>query len=655
MTPGGSAGVVPLHQFDSSSSDGTGAADGRGPEAALKSTTPPTFVTGDSSDLPATRKRPSIFVRRHGRRARRRGPVDLPLGYRVGMENWAGTDPTRALTVSQVIACGKRGWLYRCIDNGHLSYSPGRCSFSDLCPSCGRRDSDKAAQLAAADFAEAAAGIRGRRDAGGPAADLVDHRLALVGVVATIPRWLERWIRPGDDAASDRLWSAFARFVSRVFPGTGTFAGLDWWGEKDSRVRPHIDARLLNVTRYQDDAGAPRWSTFPAKMESCIKHDRSGKPRNGRKCTDAEPCEFHRLHVEWSAALRRAFEPTLPAPLDGEVRSWDSVVNVRFDRLEIKGSRHAPELAADWENVLNAKCSYSAKPPAEVVAKWSTLEIKEGRPGVVPVEVFDALRALRGSSKNKGARRIRRFGWMSPSVRRSRLAELGREVAPLSDKIHLLPTCGAAECDSPAEKSEIGEIETRDPRCRDSPLLRWLTPEERQAIVRPKPPPRPERPGRTKTVKRCIVIEIPPDPLAQMFGAREPERLGFAIREVVKVIPKESVDPWICCRCGASIYTRAPPRWCLLDHGGCGRPTDQTAFARRPKWKTVYPYSWWISERRAALESMTREEFESHDQHSLRDLARGDCALCVLDSAKRIDDRKPDSSTEDIKTEATEG
>lgn len=577
MTPAADfAGVAPLLLFDESGVEAR-------PQAALKSTTPPTLVTGDSSDPQAGRKRPSIFVRRHGRRARRRGPPDLPLGYLAGMKEWAGTDPARLLTQSQVTACGKRGWLYRCVDAGHLSYSPGRCSHSDLCPSCGRRDSDRAAQLAAVDFAEVVAGIRGRRETGGATADLVDHRLALIGVVATIPRWLERWIRPGDHAAADLLWSAFSRFLGRVFPDTGTFAGLDWWGEKDSRVRPHIDARLLNVARDQDNAGVPRWSTFPAKLESCIKHDRSGRPRKGRECTDGSPCEFHRLHVEWSAALRRAFESSLPPSLDGESRSWDSVVNVRFDRLEVKGGRHAPELAADWDNVLAAKSSYSSKPPAEVVVKWSNLEVKAGRSGVVPTGVFDELVALHGDAEKKGARRIRRFGWLSPSVRRARLAELGRDVAPLSEKVHLLPTCGAAECSSLSEK-DPGEVDRADPRCRVSPLLRWLTAEERAALPIPVRPQRPERLDRKKTASRCVVINIAPDPLAQMFESRKGrEEITFRLREVVDQVPKEDVDPWICARCEARIYVGTKPRWCLLDHGGCGRPEEQTVFTHASK------------------------------------------------------------------------
>lgn len=558
--------------------------------------------------------------------------MELPPGYVEGLKAWAAGDPDREALAAEVIRCGKFGYRYRCL-LGHLSFNHRRCSHPIYCPTDGRRESDGTAQLAADDFAVVVEAIRELRAAGGPAGDRFDHRLALIGVVATIPQWLERWIRPGDPDSQTRLWRAFERFVSVVFPGTGIFAGLDWFGDHDSRIRPHVDARILNVRRAKDGI----WSTFAPRIKSCVKHDWNGHPLNARRCKDADPCKFHSLRRLWSACLRKEMEPMLPATLDGEVRDWNVIPpEVRWDPLESGGKRHAPDLALDWDDVIAARCSYSAKPPVEVVGKWSNLERKEKRDGVVPPEVFDALRALHGSRKEKATRRIRRFGWMSPSVRKKRIAELGREVRSLAEKVKLIPVCGSEECFAKAEKFDDLAIEANRAGIVGLPLLRWEDPEVVQRWRPPaKPPAKYEDPNRKKTVRR------------EFIAVAGTEEITFRYRDVVEKVPVEDVDPWICERCHARIFTASRPTWCLRDHGGCGRHQTFTDFAHAPKDDGIrLPYSWWVLEWRRVLAEATIGELDRHDQEHGWPATDESCELCAVEITRPKDDETSGSNVE---------
>lgn len=640
-----------------------GAADGR-----ANSTTP------DKGLAPGPGARVSfrpVYIRRAGRRAKRRGPVeDMPVAISTGLRNWAKGDTKRLLTVGAVLNCGRTGEVHVC-PAGDSSFSPVRCSETSLCPGCARKATDLAASLAAADLEAAVRGVRDLRQADQSARDRLTHRLALIGVVGTVPEWLEKFIRPGDRDAERRLWEAFDRFIKKMLPGTGVFAGVDWFGDQDSRVRPHVDARLLNVRRGPNrtakcmadpekmkpcvpgkcEVHRPKdsWSTFATRRKGCIKHARrrwweKPKPLNARTCGSESPCEVHGLHQAWTDALQATFERHLPPADLNEVRDWNAVINWHFDALEGEGKRHAPKLAKDWDGVIAARCSYSAKPPVEVVTKWSVQDREEGGDGVPPASTFDALWAIRGDEKTcrcghpepshpggercggcdckkfgreKGIRRIRRFGWLAPSVRRARLLELRQVVEPLGKKEKVVPICGREGCWGKSKK--IGErIGIAEARAAKMPLLRWLRPDELPPVVRE--PAKYEPRDRRKTKKEYVKIG------GRLFSQRV---------RVERMEPDEGAEPWVCVRCDARLKVKTRPRYCWKDLGGCGRHESYTSFRREEKGIGIeLPYEWWIEEFRAVLDAMTARELDECEQvHKVRGLADG-CGLCAVNRVK---------------------
>lgn len=593
---------------------------------------PPTFeVVHDvvpAAATPRAKFRP-LYIRRAGRRAKRRGPVeDLSVAFTGGLRNWAAGDTERLLTVGSVLNCGRTGERYSCTwEPRHLSFSPHRCSETALCPGCARKGTDKAALSAAADFEAAVNGIRDLRQLEQAARDRLTHRLALIGVVATVPEWLEKHIRPGNRDEERRLWEAFDRFIKKALPGTGVFAGVDWFGDGDSRVRPHVDARLLNVKRAPGRSAKGEsttitpavWSTFATKRKGCIKHARrrwweKPKPLNARTCGSERPCEVHGLHQAWTEALRSTFERHLPPAELNEVRDWNAVINWHFDPLESKGSRHAPKLAKDWDSVIAARCSYSAKPPVEVVTKWSDLNREEGGDGIPPASTFDALTAIRGDAKEKGIRRIRRFGWLAPSVRRARLLELRQVIEPLTRTEKVVPVCGVDGCFGRGEGmgDRIGIAEARAAKL---PLLRWLRPDELPPAP-PRAPPKYEPADRKKTAKEFFSAD------GRVFSTRV---------RVERMEPDESAEPWVCVRCEARLKVKARPRYCWKDLGGCGRHESYTFFRREERGIGIaLPYEWWIGSFGAVLASMTGAEIDECEQvHRVRGPADG-CGLCAV-------------------------
>jgi hypothetical protein len=288
-------------------------------------------------------------------------------------------------------------------------------------------------------------------------------------------------------------------------------------------------------------------------------------------------------------------------------------------------------LAKDWEGVIAARCSYSAKPPVEVVAKWSVQDREEGGDGIPPPSTFDVLTAIRGKKeddeptgdgtkkrKDKAIRRIRRFGWLSPSVRKARLLELKQEVEPLTRVEKVVPVCGYDDCFGRAERigSKGDRIGIAEARSAKMPLLRWLRPDELPPVVRE--PAKYEPAGRRKTKKEYVEIA------GKLFSHRV---------RVERMEPDELAEPWECVRCSARLKVKSKPRYCWRDLGGCGRHESITIFRRVEKGIGIeLPYEWWIAEFGAVLASMPIEKIDECEERHYSPVEG--CGLCAVNRVR---------------------